>query len=104
MENISDRIVTCVYCGMQYPAGTPTNGESCDTLTDHIKICEKHPMRKSEEKIEKLKKALGDLIGSSDIGELSQMKKVVESIEDPEVESTLNAMTAFIEILQSEQD
>ena len=38
--------VTCVYCGLAYPDETPTHG--AEILTDHIKVCEKHPMRKSE--------------------------------------------------------
>lgn len=39
--------VTCVYCGHHYPEGTPPHGS--DVLTEHIKGCEKHPMRALEE-------------------------------------------------------
>ena len=39
-------VLTCVYCGHEYPEGTPPHGSQI--LTDHIKICEKHPMRKLE--------------------------------------------------------
>jgi hypothetical protein len=39
-----NNILTCVYCGMAYPEGTPPHGSKI--LTDHIKICEKHPMSK----------------------------------------------------------
>ena len=42
-------ILTCVYCGHQYPEGTPPHGDKL--LTDHIKICKKHPLRKAEAKI-----------------------------------------------------
>ena len=34
--------LTCVYCGKEYPPGTPTHG--AEVLTEHIKVCEKHPM------------------------------------------------------------
>lgn len=35
--------LTCVYCGHQYPEGTPPHGSQ--VLTDHISQCEKHPMK-----------------------------------------------------------
>lgn len=54
-----NNILTCVYCGMAYPEGTPPWGSK--VLTDHIKICEKHPMREAEEEIKRLRKALSDL-------------------------------------------
>ena len=37
------RILTCVYCGQEYPQGTPAWGNQ--VLTDHYKVCVKHPMR-----------------------------------------------------------
>jgi len=36
-------VVTCVYCGHEYPDGTPTAKHKL--LTDRIAKCEKHPMR-----------------------------------------------------------
>ena len=50
------RILTCVYCGQAYPPGTPTSGTQ--VLTDHIKVCNKHPMRVAEQRIAALEKAL----------------------------------------------
>lgn len=46
--------LTCVYCGQMYPPNTPTHGS--EVLTEHIKVCEKHPMRKVEEENKILKK------------------------------------------------
>ncbi len=40
--NNEPRILTCVYCGHEYPQDTPTWGNA--VLTAHIKKCEKHPM------------------------------------------------------------
>ena len=37
------RRVTCVYCGHQYPDGTPESQNAA--LTAHIKDCPKHPLR-----------------------------------------------------------
>ena len=37
------RVLTCVYCGHEYPPGSPSHG--AEVLTEHIKSCEKHPMR-----------------------------------------------------------
>jgi len=58
-------ILTCVYCGMAYPEGTPPHGSK--VLTDHIKVCEKHPMRK-------LREALVGLVGASTKEELEAME------------------------------
>ena len=43
------RIVTCVYCGLEYPGGTPASQDAA--LTCHIRVCEKHPLRAAEQKI-----------------------------------------------------
>ena len=50
-------VMTCVYCGHAYPPGTPTSG--AQALTDHIKVCKKHPMRAAEQRIATLEKAAG---------------------------------------------
>ncbi len=34
--------LTCVYCGHQYPPGTPPSNH--EALTTHIKECPKHPL------------------------------------------------------------
>lgn len=44
------RIVTCIYCGYAYPTGTPTNRHK--RLTDHIKVCPDHPMKKVVEALQ----------------------------------------------------
>lgn len=44
-------ILTCVYCGQEYPQGTPPHGDKI--LTDHIKICKKHPINILIEKLKK---------------------------------------------------
>jgi hypothetical protein len=43
---VAERIVTCVYCGHEYPTGTPASQDAA--LTCHIRVCEKHPMRAVE--------------------------------------------------------
>jgi len=54
------RVLTCVYCGHEYPQDSPAWGNQ--GLTDHIKVCEKHPMRKLEADNAKLRKALVGLV------------------------------------------
>ena len=46
----------CAYCGHQYPKGTPNSQN--EELTAHIKVCEKHPMRKLENQIRQIKDTL----------------------------------------------
>ena len=62
------RVLTCVYCGHEYPQDTPAHGAK--VLTDHIKVCEKHPMRK-------LRAALVGLVGVDGDKELSEMEAVI---------------------------
>jgi hypothetical protein len=83
-------ILTCAYCGMAYPEGTPPHGSK--VLTDHIKVCEKHPMYK-------LRKALADMVGASTKKELEQMElalRAMPGIEQDKVVA-LNAIHALLE-------
>lgn len=58
-------ILTCVYCGHEYPEGTPPHGSK--VLTDHIKVCDKHPMRELELENERLRKKLSRFVCENDI-------------------------------------
>jgi len=92
-------ILTCVYCGTAYPEGTPPHGSK--VLTDHIKTCEKHPMRDLELKITRLKKALSDLVGSSEKKELEQMELLLRAtpgIEQDKI-AAINAIHMLLEDL-----
>jgi hypothetical protein len=37
------RVLTCAFCGEEYPPGTPTNNH--EALTAHVRACAKHPLR-----------------------------------------------------------
>ena len=91
MKGNKPNILTCVYCGMAYPEGTPPH--SASILTDHIKICEKHPMYK-------LRKALEGLIGASTKEELEAMEVAIRSISSPEQDKIvmLNAIHTLLEL------
>jgi hypothetical protein len=86
-----DRTLTCVYCGDAYPEGTPPSGSS--VLTDHIKRCEKHPMKK-------LKDALVGLVGAEKKSELEAMEFVIRAAPIPDLDkvATINAIHALIEV------
>lgn len=92
-----ERILTCVYCGHEYPQDTPAWGN--DVLTAHIKICEKHPMRQLEVKITKLRKALFDLIGVKTVEELKGMEKVLRVMPGIERDriAAINAVHVLLE-------
>jgi hypothetical protein len=47
------RVLTCVYCGQQYPQGTPAAG--AQVLTNHIRVCPQHPMRALETELRSLR-------------------------------------------------
>jgi hypothetical protein len=86
------RVLTCVYCGTEYPQDTPASG--AQILTDHIKVCERHPMRK-------LRKALADLVGASTAQELDAMELGMRSIPAPDADkiAAINAIHALRETL-----
>lgn len=94
MDNKVD--VTCVYCGHLYPEQTPTSG--ADILKDHIKICDKHPMREAEQTIDLLRGALVGLVGSDDKAELEKMELIMKSTAmlDDDRENTINAIHAIV--------
>ena len=88
--------LTCVYCGMAYPEGTPPHG--AQVLTDHIRVCEKHPMREAERKIEVLRTALIGMIGAGTKEELAQMELAIGMLPAPEQDKavSINAIHALI--------
>jgi len=90
-------VLTCVYCGMKYPNDTPTWG--ADVLTEHIKICEKHPMRELEAKYAKVRKALIGLVGVDTKEELDGMEAAIRILSSPEADriTFINAITALRE-------
>lgn len=53
-------VVTCVYCGMEYPNGTPA--AKAEILTEHIKVCTSHPMHTVTKERDELKRALASQI------------------------------------------
>ncbi len=87
--------LTCVYCGQAYPEGTPPHG--AQILTDHIKICEKHPMRKLEADNTKLRKALVGLVGADTKAELEGMEAAIRVLPVPDEDrmNTINAIHAL---------
>ena len=94
------KTLTCVYCGMAYPEGTPPHG--AQILTDHIKVCEKHPMRQAEATISKLRTVLSGLIGASTKTELQGMELALRSMPMPDTDkvAAINAIHVLLEILE----
>ena len=84
------RILTCVYCGQEYPQGSPSWGDK--VLTDHIKVCPKHPMRQAEATIVKLRSALA---------ELDKMEAALRLVPAPDIDkvASINAVNVLQETL-----
>lgn len=95
--NDTGRVLTCVYCGHEYPQETPAWGDS--VLTEHIRVCEQHPMRKAEADNKRLRAALIGLVGSESEEGLRQMAATISALPMPEddKEKTLNAISALLE-------
>jgi len=92
-----NNVVTCVYCGHEYPEGTLAAKQ--EILTRHIKVCQKHPMREAEQKIEQLKSALIGLIGVSKKEELDSMELLLRSgsgsVSDSDKIAAINAINVL---------
>ena len=93
------RVLTCVYCGQEYPQDTPTWGDKI--LTDHIKVCPKHPMRKAESQIAKLRAALIGLVGDGDKETLQTMKDAISLMTNVPTEDKINTMNAIDALLET---
>ncbi len=95
----SQRVLTCVYCGQEYPQDTPAHGHQ--VLTDHIATCEKHPMRQLTLDKAKLRSALVGLVGVDTAAELDAMDGMIRAISMPEQDriNTLNAIHALRDTL-----
>ena len=67
-------------------------------LTDHIKVCKAHPLRKAEADIALLRSALAGLIGVSSEPELRQMEGVMRSLPVPDADKavSINAIHALL--------
>jgi hypothetical protein len=93
------QIITCVFCGQEYPIGTPSHGS--EILTEHIKVCERHPMRKAEADIAILRAALVGLIGSDSEQELRQMEATMRVLPAPDADkaASINAIHALLATL-----
>ncbi len=89
------RVLTCVYCGHEYPQNTPAWND--DVLTEHIRLCPKHPMRKVEADATMLRAALAGIVGASDKKELDEMEMGVRLLPMPEADriGLLNAIHAL---------
>ena len=96
VQDMNGRILTCVYCGHEYPQDTPAAGSQ--VLTEHIRVCEKHPMRKAEADIALLRSALAGLIGADTKDELMQMEATMRLLPAPEADKvvSINAIRALL--------
>ncbi len=54
-----NRILRCAFCNAEYPPGTPPTQHN--TLTAHVRVCEKHPMREVEHQLATAKLAVENL-------------------------------------------
>lgn len=90
------RVMTCVYCGTEYPQDTP--GWNNGVLTAHIRVCPKHPLRQAEADISLLRKALIGLIGAETRKELEPMEAMVRALPAPEQDKavSINAIHALL--------
>lgn len=91
------RVLTCVYCGHEYPQDTPASGDK--VLTDHIRVCPKHPLRKAEADITLLRNALIGLFGVSDPEGLRELESVMKIMASPgaDKDRALDAIRALLE-------
>lgn len=93
---MTERTLTCVYCGHEYPQDTPAHGSH--VLTEHTKTCAAHPLRKAEADIVTLRSALIGLIGAETEAELRQIERAIRAMPVPDADRavSINAINALI--------
>ena len=103
-KDMNGRTLTCVYCGHDYPQNTPSAGS--EVLTEHIKVCPRHPMRKAEADIALLRSALVGLIGADTEQELREMEAMMRLLPAPEADKvvSINGIRALLATLPSNKD
>lgn len=101
---MGERVLTCVYCGHEYPQGSPSWGNK--VLTDHIAECEKHPMRAVIVERDQLRSALAGLVGASEPDELRAMEAVIKALPVPghDAAAILTAINALLPAAATEQE
>lgn len=85
------KILTCVYCGHEYPQDTPSHGNS--VLTEHIKVCAKHPASK-------LFHALAQMVGTSEPKLLNEMIDVIYADKNASEEDKRIALIGINALLE----
>lgn len=97
----TDRLewMMCNVSGHEYPQDTPAAGS--EVLTDHIKVCNRHPMRKAEADVAMLRAALVGLIGADSEQELRQMEAAMRVLPAPDADKavSINAIRALLATL-----
>lgn len=66
-EIAAARVLTCVYCGHQYPDGTPAAKHAA--LTEHIQKCPKHPMTELRQKVTSFCDTMTEALGAEPLAE-----------------------------------
>lgn len=72
-------VLTCAFCGEEYPADTPPSQH--DALTAHVRVCVRHPMRAVEQERDALAARVTALEHALDIETLRQYHDL--SFADP---------------------
>jgi hypothetical protein len=85
---MNGRTLTCVYCGHEFHQETPAHGSQ--VLTDHIKVCELHPLRKAEGDVALLRSALVGLIGANTEPELRQIESALRRLPERDADRAVS--------------
>jgi hypothetical protein len=75
------KTLTCVYCGHEYPPGTPASQH--ELLDEHIRQCPKHPLTAANAQIEEMQSFVGDVQAGCDIVRGDKLYRQVEVIKGP---------------------
>lgn len=90
-----DDVLVCNYCGKVYSK----KEYDLKALTNHSRMCEKHPLHEAELIIRKLRSALAAVVGSDIDDELKAMMVAACVMPVPEIDRTIavNAMQALLD-------
>ena len=99
---VREPVLTCVFCGTEYPQGTPAHGDQ--VLIDHIRVCEKHPLRRAEADRKLLLDAAFEVLDESELCQIRALgavaKRLVSAGEGDRAAITL--IDAVIAVLEAQ--
>lgn len=90
-----ERILTCVFCGHEYPPDTPTSNHA--SLRAHVAVCEQHPAAKYRRERDALQRAWDAVMGAIPLR--PEIRTVLESPDTSAIQGYSLAISVVRDVM-----